>query len=204
VVAFGGARLLTSRGHSPQSIRFGTLPDRACGEAHKIPSSKLQAPEKLQAPSSKTALSRCIRSVGGDRGFAGGQTCIATGIGIWSLGFLWSLVFGAWSFANWSHAAASTAAPVGPTKLSPAELVAKLRALKSTPGQTRALRQAIYWSRSSNNLPPARPIQSTPPLSRKPTRICRRCSSALPARQRRHRRLGLGFLCSKSDRDGRE
>src|SRR6266487_3374979 len=43
----------------------------------KAPSSKLQAPEELQIISSK-----------GHR----------TGFGIWSLGMLWSLVFGAWCF----------------------------------------------------------------------------------------------------------
>jgi hypothetical protein len=38
------------------------------------------------------------------------------------------------------------ATPVAPAKLSPSEIVAKLRALRPTPGrQTRTIRQALYW-----------------------------------------------------------
>src|SRR5881394_3516431 len=45
----------------------------------KAPGSKHQAPQKLQITSSKGHRAR---------------------FGIWSLGFLWSLVFGAWCFLN--------------------------------------------------------------------------------------------------------
>src|SRR5262245_23317767 len=50
------------------------------GEA---PSSKLQAPEKLQASSSKCALALRLQW-----------------IGIWCLKFLWSLALGPWSFVS--------------------------------------------------------------------------------------------------------
>ena len=50
-----------------------------CDCLKKAPNTKLQAPEKLQTSSSKLA---------GDR------------FGIWDLEFLWSLVFGFWSFIS--------------------------------------------------------------------------------------------------------
>jgi hypothetical protein len=45
----------------------------------KIPSSNIQAPEKLQAPSTKAAVRRAFE--------------------VWCLVLLWSLELGAWSFS---------------------------------------------------------------------------------------------------------
>jgi Family of unknown function (DUF5722) len=78
-----------------------TLPaDRACGEAHKIPSTKLQAPEKSQTPNPNAAR---------DAGLAAGEAPVTANLsdaarkgcfGAWCLEFLWSLVLGVWSFAT--------------------------------------------------------------------------------------------------------
>src|ERR1043166_2089998 len=57
-------------------------------QTNKTPSTNIQAPDKLQAPSSK-----CSRDARRGLGF-----------GIWNLGFVWCLVLGAWCFILPAHA----------------------------------------------------------------------------------------------------
>jgi len=64
----------------------------------KAPSSKLQAPEKLQTPSAKTTVSVPTEATRIDVGWDRRRKSIATAVGIWILEFFWSLGFGAWSF----------------------------------------------------------------------------------------------------------
>jgi hypothetical protein len=50
----------------------------------KAPSSKDQAPEKLQGPSSKLQILKLVPK--------------PLGFGVWDLGFLWKFELGAWCF----------------------------------------------------------------------------------------------------------
>src|ERR1044071_3633857 len=68
----------------------------------KAPNTKFQAPEKFQIPKPKQHEFMCAPDPGGGR-------AIASGGGIWSLGFFWSLELGVWVFGLSLLGAASTA-----------------------------------------------------------------------------------------------
>src|SRR5258705_363577 len=61
----------------------------------KAPNPKLQAPEKLQIPSTKTSLSRRVKRPTPTRVV---KRASHADFGLWSSGFFWSLELGLWSF----------------------------------------------------------------------------------------------------------